>query len=73
MIGIILYRRNKHIKPNTVIVYGKIESVDLDVDGNINVLINKDRPASAEESVRRLREFLGTDTTIVVTPMTRRH
>jgi hypothetical protein len=46
-------------------IFCKIVDITLDCDGNIHLVLSKDRKETAEKTVRILKQFLGQDSTVI--------
>jgi hypothetical protein len=52
-----------------VLIFCKIEDVTLNGSGNIYLIISKDRKETSIETVRKLRELIGKDCSIIISEM----
>jgi hypothetical protein len=58
------------VKPLTI--FAKLEDTSLDCEGNIFIVIRKDKLETAEVTARKLRRLKNSDCTIMITPFYKR-
>ena len=58
-------------KSSMVSVYCSLTDVQLDSTGDIHIFLKKDKVATSEEAVRKLRMLLNKDVTVIVTEFNR--
>lgn len=54
-------------------IYAKIEDASMDVDGNIHLILSKDKIETTEETTKKLRNLSKRDVTIRITTFYKQH